>query len=171
MGACNTRYGKPMQACLDDNSAVQPLHSRYTFGARPQSTTVHSHRLQRTATRLAAPENTLRTLNMAASAPQLPYGLGPRAWACVAELSASPSHSPMPSAPTRRIGTSEGMFVTWVCGHIMQVQRVSRACGALGRCWDGMSVPKLLYPTMQLVSHLLMSCHGRMRDSDASPTW
>ena len=51
-------------------------------------------------------------------------------------------------------GQVRGMFEEWVCGHVMQMRRVSRAWGARGRYWDGISAPKLLYSAIYMTMHL-----------------
>ena len=50
----------------------------------------------------------------------------------------------------------------WECGHGMQIQRVPRVWGAVGRSWDGGSAPKLLCLMIYKVAHLLIP---------PKPTW
>ena len=64
----------------------------------------------------------------------------------------------MSHEPTRRRGTSKSMFEGWVCGHAMQMRKVSRAWGARGRYLDGISAPKLLYSPIYMTLHLNMPC-------------
>ena len=59
-------------------------------------------------------------------------------------------HLNLPGAPEQ----VRGMFEEWVCGHVMQMRRVSRAWGARGRYLDGISAPKLLYPAIYMTLHL-----------------
>ena len=50
----------------------------------------------------------------------------------------------------------KGRLGEWECGHGMQIQRVPRVWGAVGRSWDGGSAPKLLCLLIYKVAHLLI---------------
>ena len=77
---------------------------------------------------------------------------------------------PIGEGLTLPVGQVRGMFGEWICGHLMQMRRVSRAWGVRGRYWDGISVPKLLYSVIYMTMHL-NALIARGRDHGVNHAW